>query len=107
LPFVTRCPRAAADGTVLATEGRLIMAKLIYQRPRRSTARWQTRTASSTGRRRTRRYTASSTTSSSGSAPYLYGRRTYKTMLAWETMPLDDQPVRAPRANAVAERWRK
>src|SRR5947207_646066 len=24
---------------------------------------------------------------------YLYGRRMYETMLAWETMPLDDQPA--------------
>jgi dihydrofolate reductase len=34
---------------------------------------------------------------------YLYGRRMYETMVAWETMPLDDQPVVV---RDFAEIWR-
>jgi dihydrofolate reductase len=34
---------------------------------------------------------------------YLYGRRMYETMLAWETMPLDDQPAVV---RDFAEIWR-
>lgn len=34
---------------------------------------------------------------------YLYGRRMYETMLAWETMPLDDQPAVV---SDFAEIWR-
>ena len=34
---------------------------------------------------------------------YLYGRRMYETMLAWETMPLDDQPALM---RDFAEIWR-
>src|SRR5450830_78537 len=45
-----------------------------------------TSTAASTGVCRTRRCTASSTTSSGRSAPTSYGRRMYEVMAAWETM---------------------
>src|SRR6266536_2862255 len=47
----------------------------------------------STGPRRTKKYTPSSMNSNARSVPNLYGRRMYEVMAAWQTMPTQILPT--------------
>ena len=81
------------------------MAKLVFSMIiSHSMATWRTQQASSTGLSQTSRYTSSSTTSSDQLGTYLYGRRMYEVMVAWETLDgLGDQP---PFIKDFAKIWR-
>jgi dihydrofolate reductase len=65
-------------------------------------ASWRTRTATSAGPNRTRRYTAVNDLERQVGT-YLYGRRMYEVLVAWETLDLADQP---PFIREYAEIWR-